>query len=110
MHVPMLPRSVEPSRSLPLLVVAGQALSSGAPASAEEPSPFAKVAGRWLGEGRLGIRDGKTEHVKCRVTYILSEQGAQVRQTIRCATESGTVEVQAPFRTRREFSRAPGRN
>src|SRR6185437_5328244 len=72
-----------------------QALSNWAPASAQEPSPFAKVAGRWLGEGRLGIRDGPTENVKCRVTYIVSEQGAQVRQTIRCATESGSVEVQS---------------
>ena len=95
MHVPMLPRSVR-LVVLPLLVVAGQALlSSWFPALAEEPSPFAKVAGRWLGEGRLGIRDGPTESVKCRVTYILSEQGQQVRQTIRCATDSGSVEVQS---------------
>jgi hypothetical protein len=94
MHVPILPRSVR-LVVLPLLIVAGQALSSWAPASAEEPSPFTKVVGRWLGEGRLGIRDGPTEHVKCRVTYIVSEQGAQVRQTIRCATESGSVEVQS---------------
>ena len=94
MHVPILPRSVR-LVVLPLLVVASQALSSWAPASAEEPSPFAKVVGRWLGEGRLGIRDGPTEHVKCRVTYVVLEQGQQVRQTIRCATESGNVEVQS---------------
>jgi hypothetical protein len=94
MHVPMLPRSAR-RVVLPLLLVAGQALSSWVPASAEEPSPFAKLAGRWLGEGRLGIRDGPTERVKCRVTYILSEQGQQVRQTIRCATDSGSVEVQS---------------
>lgn len=65
------------------------------PASAQEASPFEKLAGRWLGEGRLGIRDGKTEAVKCRVTYFVSDQARQVRQTIRCATESGTVEVQS---------------
>jgi hypothetical protein len=79
---------------LPLLV-GGQLLCGALAASAEEPSPFSKVAGRWLGEGRLGIREGATEQVKCRVTYILQEQGAQVRQTIRCATESGSVEVQS---------------
>ena len=90
--MPILPRSVR-LVVLPLLVVASQALCSWAPASAEEPSPFTKVAGRWLGEGRLGIRDGPTEHVKCRVTYVVLEQGQQVRQTIRCATESGNVEV-----------------
>ena len=93
MPMPMLPKSVR-RVALPLLVVAGQAFSSWA-ALAEEPSPFAKLAGRWLGEGRLGIRDGKTEAVKCRVTYILLEQGTQVRQTIRCASDSGSVEVQS---------------
>jgi len=77
-----------------MLVAAGQALS-GWPASAEEPSPFAKVMGRWLGEGRLGIRDGITEQVKCRATYVVSGQGEQVRQTIRCATDSSSVEVQS---------------
>jgi len=77
-----------------MLVGAGQALS-GLPASAEEPSPFAKVMGRWLGEGRLGIRDGITEQVKCRATYVVSGQGEQVRQTIRCATDSSSVEVQS---------------
>jgi hypothetical protein len=78
-----------------LLMMAGQMPCGWLPALAEEPSPFSKVAGRWLGEGRLGIREGATEQVKCRVTYILQEQVAQVRQTIRCATESGMVEVQS---------------
>ena len=70
---------------------------SPAPASAvaPEPSPFEKVAGRWLGEGRFGTRDGKTENVKCRVTYVVSDQARQARQTIRCATEGTSVEVQS---------------
>jgi hypothetical protein len=80
---------------LPLLVVASLAFPGSPPASAEEPSPFARLSGRWLGEGRLGVRGGNTENVKCRVTYVLLEQGAQVRQTIRCASESGSVEVQS---------------
>jgi hypothetical protein len=63
------------------------------PAPAQGASPFAKLAGRWLGEGRLGYTGGKTETVKCRVTYVVSEP--QVRQTIRCATEGDTVEVQS---------------
>jgi hypothetical protein len=77
-----------------LAVAAGHGLLGG-PAAAEEGSPFAKLAGRWLGEGRLGVREGKTETVKCRVTYVLLEQGGQVRQTIRCASDSGNVEVQS---------------
>jgi hypothetical protein len=64
-----------------------------ATAPAQEAAPFAKLAGRWLGEGRLGYTGGKIETVKCRVTYVVSEP--QARQTIRCATEGDTVEVQS---------------
>lgn len=66
------------------------------PALAEEGSPFDKLTGRWLGEGRFGIRDGGTEAVKCRVTYILvGNDGNNLRQTIRCSAPSDTIEVQA---------------
>jgi hypothetical protein len=41
------------------------------------------------------MRDGVTENVKCRVTYVVAEHARQVRQTIRCASESGSVEVQS---------------
>jgi len=60
-----------------------------------EVSPFEKLLGRWVGEGRLGIRDGKTEHVKCRVTYTLPDPGGPLRQSIRCASQGGNVEVQS---------------
>jgi hypothetical protein len=79
-----------------LLVVAGAQSFLDAPrAWSQEAAPFLKLAGRWLGDGRFGTRDGKTEKVKCRVTYVVSEQGQQVRQTIRCATEGTSVEVQS---------------
>jgi hypothetical protein len=54
-------------------------------AVAQGTSPFTKLAGRWLGEGRLGYAGGKTETVKCRVTYVVTESKAT--QTIRCSTE-----------------------
>lgn len=62
-------------------------------AGAEEASPFDRLAGRWVGEGRLGIRDASTETVKCRVTYFVQEGGNQLRQSIRCASQSGAIEV-----------------
>jgi hypothetical protein len=62
---------------------------------AQDASPFTKLAGRWLGDGRFGTRDGKTENVKCRVTYVVTDQAQQLRQTIRCATEGTSVEVQS---------------
>lgn len=78
-----------------LLVAAALLLPVQPPASAEEASPLVKLAGRWLGEGRLGITGGATEAVKCRVTYVVTDEARQVRQTIRCATDSSTVEVQS---------------
>jgi hypothetical protein len=78
-----------------LLAAALLVLPGALAASAQEASPFVKLAGRWLGDGRLGFTGGKTESVKCRVTYVVTDEARQVRQTIRCATEGDTVEVQS---------------
>ena len=82
-------------RISPILLAAALILGVAVPARAQEASPFAKLAGRWLGDGRLGITGGATERVKCRVTYVVTDDARQVRQTIRCAADSGTVEVQS---------------
>jgi hypothetical protein len=63
--------------------------------SAVDVSPFEKLIGRWVGEGRLGVRDNATENVKCRVTYILTGGQDQLKQTIRCASAGGNIEVQS---------------
>src|SRR6476646_2512827 len=74
-----------------LVILLGQA-----PARAEDPSPFDKLAGRWVGEGRFGVRDGTTEAVKCRVTYILAgDSHDELKQSIRCASAGGNVEIQS---------------
>jgi hypothetical protein len=73
----------------------GATLSSAVPARAVDTSPFDKLVGRWVGEGRLGVRDNATEQVKCRVTYILPGPTDQLQQTIRCATASGSIEVRS---------------
>lgn len=66
------------------------------PAKAEPPSPFDKLAGRWVGEGRFGVRDGTTEAVKCRVTYIIAgDSHDELKQSIRCASAGGNVEIQS---------------
>jgi hypothetical protein len=81
------------------MMAASCAVLYAAPAFPGDPSPFDKLAGRWIGEGRFGIRDGGTEAVKCRVTYILVGGGGdELKQTIRCAAPSGTIEVQSLVR------------
>jgi hypothetical protein len=38
------------------------------PAEAGSSSPFTALAGRWVGEGRFGLKDSPPESVKCRAT------------------------------------------
>lgn len=64
-------------------------------ALAVDASPFDKLIGRWVGEGRLGVRDNATEQVKCRVTYLLANPTGELQQTIRCASGSGSIEVRS---------------
>src|SRR5262245_26422054 len=77
-----------------LLAVAGLGVALwSALASAVDISPFEALVGRWVGEGRLGVRGGASEQVKCRVTYARLPAGDQLRQSIRCASAGGNVEV-----------------
>jgi hypothetical protein len=63
------------------------------PASADPNSQFAKFAGRWTGEGMLGFKASAPERVKCRATYFLNDAKDELKQTIRCATSGGSIEV-----------------
>ena len=62
-------------------------------ACAADASPFAALAGRWTGEGRLGLKDSSPETVKCRATYFLTDGKDELKQNIRCATAGGTIEI-----------------
>jgi hypothetical protein len=64
-------------------------------ASAVGISPLESLAGRWVGEGRLGVKGNATEQVKCRVSYIYAKDADQLKQSIRCASAGGNVEVQS---------------
>ncbi len=81
--------------ALGVLLAVVAALACQSTVSAVDVSPFEKLAGRWVGEGRLGVRDNATESVKCRVTYILAGGQDQLKQTIRCASAGGNIEVQS---------------
>jgi hypothetical protein len=83
-------------RSAGLLLAAailGLAAGHTVPASAVDVSPLESLAGRWIGEGRLGVKGNPSEQVKCRVTYAYAQAGDQLKQNIRCASGSGNIEV-----------------
>ena len=77
-----------------ILVLSGL-VGVAAPARANDASPFESLIGRWVGDGRLGVRNGKTEQVKCRVTYLHQKSEDPLQQTIRCASAGGSVEVRS---------------
>jgi len=74
-------------------VVALTAILSAAPAMAD--GPFAGYAGRWVGNGSVTYDDGKTEALKCRVTYFVVDGGSGLQQNIRCASASYKFEVRS---------------
>lgn len=56
---------------------------------------MAQLPGRWTGEGRLGFKDGKKETVTCRATYFAQSDAPGLKQTIRCASPSGKIELKS---------------
>ncbi len=80
------------------LMILASTLPAIGSAAAETRTTFEQLAGRWVGEGRLGVKDARPESVKCRVTYVLTGDTRQAKQTIRCASASGHVEVQSTLK------------
>jgi hypothetical protein len=62
-------------------------------AEAVTASPFAPLLGRWTGIGVIGYKASPPEKIKCRATYLLSDAQDELKQTIRCATAGGSVEI-----------------
>jgi hypothetical protein len=65
------------------------------PAAVQKSAPFKELPGRWVGEGRIGMKEGKTEKVTCRATYFVNPAGNELKQNIRCASASGKIEVKS---------------
>ncbi len=57
--------------------------------------PFEPLLGWWQGTGRLFMKGGKHEPVKCRATYRWNDEEAKLLQSVRCATAGGKVEVKS---------------
>jgi hypothetical protein len=62
-------------------------------ANAVTASPFAPLLGRWTGVGMIGYKASPPERIKCRATYLMTDAPDEMKQTIRCATSGGNVEI-----------------
>lgn len=81
-------------------VIAATLLSQAAPSLAvAQSAPFAGLAGVWSGSGSIALADGHRERIKCRATYAVSETGAGLQQSLRCASDSYKFELTSDVRS-----------
>jgi hypothetical protein len=71
------------------------AASLTAGAATLSAAPIEDISGYWSGSGSVIMSNGKTESVKCAVTYKVSEGGGQVRQSMRCASADYSINALA---------------
>lgn len=57
--------------------------------SAVAPAHAADLSGTWSGSGSVSPKDGKTEAVRCKVTY--SPEGSAIGVSATCASSSTTI-------------------
>jgi hypothetical protein len=69
-----------------LLLLASLSLPGSAQAAVA--SPFAAMAGSWSGDGVLSTTDGEQERLRCRASYDVAGNGAELRLNLKCASES----------------------
>ena len=60
-------------------------------------SPFSSLSGSWLGTGTIAVSNGPSERIRCRATYTVAEDGLQLRQELRCASDSYNFQVSGRF-------------
>jgi hypothetical protein len=59
----------------------------------ETASPFAPLAGSWSGGGLIKMKDGAQERLRCTGTYEVGGGGDNLRQELRCASDSYKFEM-----------------
>ncbi len=56
--------------------------------SQAQSGPFTALTGSWIGNGSITLSDGRNEPIRCRATYVVEQAGNQLRQNLRCASDS----------------------
>jgi hypothetical protein len=69
-------------------------------ASVAGAGPFDELSGYWTGTGSITLSSGNTERVKCAVVYKVTDEGAQIKQTIRCASTDYSINASADLRVK----------
>lgn len=81
--------------SRPVLAAAALLFLAGSSAQAQRggSGPFAGLHGSWSGTGTIMLQNGGEERIRCRATYAVGDDGASLRQNLRCASDSYTFDL-----------------
>lgn len=55
--------------------------------------PFAGLSGSWHGSGTIAMSNGVSERIRCRAGYTVTNQGLNLQQDLRCASDSYKFDV-----------------
>lgn len=58
----------------------------------------AALGGSWRGNGRLNLKGGKSERLRCRAYYTPRNKGSNMGMAIRCASPSYKIEIRSKMR------------
>jgi hypothetical protein len=53
-----------------------------------QSGPFSGFNGVWSGNGTVALSDGTTERIRCRADYKVDGTGLNLKQSLRCASDS----------------------
>jgi len=71
-------------------------LSAFAPApAAAEAGPFADLGGVWTGGGTISLENGTKERLRCRVQYVVTNEGNNLQQSLNCDSATYHFHVNA---------------
>jgi hypothetical protein len=56
-------------------------------------APFAGLSGAWQGSGTIAMSNGSSERIRCRAAYTITNQGMNMQQDLRCASDSYKFDV-----------------
>src|SRR3954447_18481471 len=74
-------------RAVKAAPVGAAVMLSAAPGFAQS-GPFSGFDGAWAGNGTVALSDGTTEGIRCRADYKIDGTGLNLKQSLRCASDS----------------------
>lgn len=79
-------------------IILGAAFGMPTPAAHADPGPFDGYSGNWSGTGSIQIADAGTERIRCRGSASADGSGNNLRQSLRCASDSYRFDLSTDLR------------